>query len=216
MIPRNRLSLELRTASLALVATLALLAALAPVAAAKVVLAKGHVDVGSAIVRGDKLRFKVKDDTGRRVVWRDPSDVVIKVNRKARTRLPAGMDFVGPRGKRVWMIPQVQRRGVIWAGWNTEEVGRREVKGGVSWILRKVRGPGRVVVFQTGSFGEHDIIFTSARRLPQRLGIRPGVHAHGNWAFTGKGTYKMTFAMVARTEAGRRIGDRGTLTFKVG
>jgi putative ABC transporter-associated repeat protein len=190
--------------------------ALVPAAGARVVLSTGHTDVGSAVVDNGKLRFLVKDDTGPRLAWRDPADVVIKVNSKAATRLPAGMGFVGREGKRVWMIPQVQRRGVIWAGWNTEEVSSREVKGGVNWILRRVSGPGRVVVFQTGSFGEHDVIFHTDRPWPQALGIRPGVHAHGNWAFTAKGTYKLTFSMTARTEAGKPMRDSGTLTFKVG
>lgn len=205
-----------RRISLPLLAALLLGLALVPSAGAKVVLSSGHTDVGSAVVDNGKLRFLVKDDTGPRLAWRNPADVVIKVNSAAATRLPAGMGFVGREGKRVWMIPQVQRRGVIWAGWNTEEVSPREVRGGVNWILRRVTGPGRVVVFQTGSFGEHDVIFNTDRRMPQAFGIRPGVHAHGNWAFTAKGVYKMSFAMVARSESGQRMGDRGTLTFKVG
>lgn len=204
-----------RRVLLALLAALALTAALAAPAGA-VVLSNGHVDVGSAVVNNGKLRFLVKDDTGPRLAWRDPDDVTIRVVGAAATRLPSGMGFVGREGKRVWMIPQVQRRGVIWAGWNTEEVGPNEVKGGVNWILNGVTGPGRVVVFQTGSFGEHDVIFNTDRRMPQAFGVRPGVHAHGNWAFTAKGVYKMSFAMVARSEGGKRLGDRGTLTFRVG
>ena len=103
-----------------LLAANALLVAFAAPVSAKVVLADGHVDAGSAVVNGDKLRFLVKDATGGGVVWRNPDDVVIRVVGAARTRLPDGVGFIGPRGKRVWMIPQVQRRGVIWAGWNTE------------------------------------------------------------------------------------------------
>ena len=60
------------------------------------------------------------------------------------------------------------------------------------------------------------MIFNSRRALPQSLGIRPGVHEHANWAFTAPGTYKLTFTMAARTEAGRPMRDSGTLTFKVG
>ena len=215
MTTSNRPLPTLRIGLAALLAAAALLTAAAP-AGARVVLSNGHVDVGSAVVDNGKLRFLVKDDTGSRLAWRDPDDVTIRVVGAAATRLPSGMGFVGREGKRVWMIPQVQRRGVIWAGWNTEEVSPSEVRGGVNWILRRVTGPGRVVVFQTGSFGEHDVIFNTDRRMPQAYGIRPGVHAHANWAFTAKGVYRMSFAMLARTEAGKRIGDRGVLTIKVG
>jgi len=183
---------------------------------AKVTLSDGHVDVGSARIVDGKLRSYVKDATGDRVVWRDPSTVVIRVVNRARVTLPAGMGFVGRRGQRVWMIPQVQKRGIIWAGWNTEEISRRQVRGGVAWKLRKVSGPGRVVVFQTGSFGDEDVLFTTRRGLPQTYTIPVGTHAHGNWAFTKKGTYKMRFTMSVRTRGGRRQRDNATLTFKVG
>jgi putative ABC transporter-associated repeat protein len=192
-------------------------AAAVPAAAdAKVTLSEGHVDVAAARIVDGKLRSYVKDDTGDRVVWRDPATVVTRVVNKARVRLPAGMGFIGPRGKRVWMIPQVQKRGVIWAGWNTEEITRRQIRGGVAWTLRKVRGPGRVVVFQTGSFGDEDVLFNSRRGMPQGYTIPVGTHAHGNWAFTKRGTYKMRFTMSVRTRRGKRQSDTATLTFKVG
>lgn len=201
-----------------LVAALALLAGVVPSAAAdaKATLADGHVDVGSARIVGGKLRSYVKDDTGRRVVWRAPSTVVVRVVDKARQRLPAGMNGIGREGETVWMIPQVQQPGVIWAGWNTEEISSRQIRGGVGWTLRKVSGPGRVAVFQTGSFGDRDVLFTSARRLPQTYTIPPGTHAHGNWIFTRKGTYRMQFTMRVTTRAGKGLSDTATLTFRVG
>jgi putative ABC transporter-associated repeat protein len=193
-------------------------AALAPAATAdaKVTLADGHVDVGSARIVDGKLRSYVKDATGGRVVWRDPSTVVIRVVDRARVRLPSGMDFIGRRGQMVWMIPQVQKRGIIWAGWNTEEISGRQIRGGVGWKLRKVSGPGRVVLFQTGSFGDEDVLFNSGRGMPQTYTIPVGTHAHGNWAFTARGTYKMRFTMSIRTRGGMRQRDNATLTFKVG
>jgi putative ABC transporter-associated repeat protein len=188
----------------------------AGVADAKVTLADGHADVGAARIVNGKLRSYVKDDTGSRPVWRDPSTVVIRVGNRARVRLPSGMGFVGRAGQRVWMIPQVQKRGVIWAGWNTEEISSRQIRGGVAWQLRSVSGPGRVVVFQTGSFGSEDVLFNSGRGMPQTHTIPVGTHAHGNWAFTRQGTYKMRFSMSVRTRSGQRRRDNATLTFRVG
>jgi putative ABC transporter-associated repeat protein len=201
-----------------LVGPLVLLAALVPAAGAnaQVVISDGHVDAGSARIVGGKLRSYVKDASRGRVVWRAPSTVVMRVVDRARRRLPAGMGFVGRRGQTVWMIPQVQRRGVIWAGWNTEEISRRQIRGGIGWQLRRVSGPGRVVLFQTGSFGDHDVLFNSGNQMPQRYTIPPGTHAHGNWAFTARGRYKMRYRMSIRTRSGKRQTANATLTFRVG
>jgi len=184
--------------------------------AAKVTLADGHIDAGAArIVRG-RLRSYVKDATGRQVIWRDPASVIVRVVDRAKVTLPAGMGFIGRKGQTVWMIPQVQKPGVIWAGWNTEEISSAQIRGGVAWTLRRVSGPGHVVLFQTGPFGQQDVLFDSGRRLPQRSTIPPGTHAHGNWAFTARGTYRMTFTMSATTRAGRHQTDTATLTYRVG
>lgn len=193
----------MRTALLTLAA---LLASAAPAHAA-VTLRSGHADYGARIVDG-KLQSQIKDGTGRKVVWRDPSDVVIAVGSKARYTLPKG-SFLGRSGTRVWMIPQTQRSGVIWLGWNTEEL--RSLRGSLTWTLERAQGPGRVAVFQTGSFGAADVLFDSQRSRPGTRSIPVGVHAHGNWAFTRAGTYKLRFRM----SAGRRA-DTATLTVRVG
>jgi putative ABC transporter-associated repeat protein len=193
----------------------ALLAPAAP-AGATVTLSDGHVDAGSARLVGGKLRAYVKDSTTGRVTWREPGGVVMRVVDRAKARLPKGMDFVGRAGESVWMIPQVQKRGVIWVGWNTEEIKSSQIRGGVSWKLTSVTGPGRVVLFQTGSFGDHRVFFNSGRGLPQSVSIPPGTHAHGNWAFTAKGTYRMRFTMSVRSRAGKTLSDSATLTYRVG
>jgi putative ABC transporter-associated repeat protein len=188
----------------------------ASAAAKRTVIAKGHVDAVSARIIGNRLRFQLKDGTGAQPVWRKPGSVLIKVRPRASLKLPEGMGFVGPEGKRVWMIPQVERRGIVWAGWNTEEVSSSQIRGGVNYALTKVRGPGKVVIFQTGSFGDHDVLFNSGRRLPQRMSVPTGTHAHANWAFTAKGTYKMSFRLSARSAMGKAMSDKGVLTIKVG
>lgn len=205
-----------RVATLALAGVLA--AALAPAAAGAktVVLADGHIDAGSARIVHGKLHSYIKDATGPTVIWRDPASVVIRVVNGAKVKLPSGMSFIGSAGQTVWMIPQVQKQGVIWAGWNTEEITSKQIRGGITWKLRKVTGPGRVVLFQTGSFGDEHVLFNSGHRLPQSYVIPPGTHAHGNWAFTKKGTYKMAFTMSITTASGKHQSDDATLTYKVG
>lgn len=200
----------------ALTACAAAALAAAPAAAEAVTISSGHVDAVSARISGGKLHSLVKDGSRGGVVWRDPASVTIRVVPQAAVTLPSGLGFVGPRGSRAWMIPQVQRSGIVWAGWNTEEISSRAVRGGVRWTLRSVRGPGKVAIFQTGSFGASSVLFDSGRRLPQAITIPTGTHAHGNWAFTKRGTYRLGYRLSARTTSGRTLSDDATLTVRVG
>lgn len=197
------------------------LAATRPLAApavtvARVTLSSGHVDAVAARVDGGKLRLLVKDATGRSVRWRDPNDVTLRVVDRARTRLPrnGSLGFLGRPGSTVWMIPQTQRSGVIWAGWNTEAVGRRQLRS-LAWRLNRVSGPGRVAIFQTGSFGTPSVLFDSSR-LPATRGLPLGIHAHGTWAFTRRGTYRLSFTLRGVSTGGRRLSATRALTFRVG
>ncbi|MDW5598820.1 TIGR03773 family transporter-associated surface protein [Conexibacter stalactiti] len=216
---RTMLSTTTRSRSTALAALAAgafASAALAAPAAARTVLFSGHVDAVAARIDGGRLISTLKDSTGGRTVWRDPSTVTIRVVSKARTTVPAGLGVVGRKGSPVWLIPQVQRSGVIWAGWNTEAVGSAQVRGAIRWTVSRVSGPGKLVVFQSGSFGEADVLFNSGARLPQGISIPLGTHAHGNWAFTKPGTYTVAYRLSARSVSGTPLGDSSTLTFSVG
>jgi surface-anchored protein len=79
-----------------------------------------------------------------------------------------------------------------------------------------VQGPGRVAIFQTGSFGDSSVLFDSGRRLPQSTTIPVGTHAHGNWAFTQRGTYRLSYRLSARAAGGRTLSDDATLAIRVG
>ena len=199
--------------------TLALVTTSGAQAQAAVMLRSGHADLGARIV-GNSLQSQVKDATSRsgKVTWRDPSDVVVAVGSRARYKLPdrSNVRFLGKPGTRIWLIPQTQRSGVIWLGWNTESLTSRQVRGSVAWTLERVSGPGRAVVFQTGSFGAADVLFDSTRSRPGTRNVALGVHAHGNWAFTRAGTYKRRFRMSATSRAGRSLSDVSTLTVRVG
>lgn len=142
------------------------------------------------------LQSRIKDGTKSGTpVWRDPAAVTIRLTSAAGTTSPGGaFGFLGPKGTPVWQIPQTQKEGVIWLGWNTEELKPGQVPGNaVTWRLDKVTGPGRVSVFEFNSFGQPQIIFNSADGLPDTYSIPIGTHAHGNWSFTNPGTYNLTF-----------------------
>ena len=197
-----------------LLVTLAVLLAGAAPAHAAVTLSSGHADYGARIV-GGKLQAQVKDQTrGGRTVWRDPSDVVVSLTSKARYTLPKA-NFLGSKGTRVWMIPQTQKSGVIWLGWNTEELKTRQLRTGLTWTLERVSGPGRVAVFTTGSFGDANVVFDSSRSRPGTRTIPLGVHAHANWSFSRAGTYKLRFKSSATSRSGKSLSDTATLTVRV-
>lgn len=194
--------------------TLAVLLAGAAPAHAAVTLSSGHADYGARIV-GGKLQAQVKDNTrGGRAVWRDPSDVVVALNASARSTLPRS-SFLGSKGASVWMIPQTQKSGVIWLGWNTEALKPDQLRTGLTWTLERVSGPGRVAVFTTGAFGDPSVVFDSGRPRPGTRTIPLGVHAHANWSFSRAGTYKLRFSSSATSRSGKRLSDTATLTVRV-
>jgi len=206
------------------VALLVLLLAIAagliavPGARATTVLADGHVDYAARMVDG-QLRSLIKDGTqgADQVVWREPASVLYELRPASKATIPSDprLAFLGPAGSPVWMIPQVQQAGILWAGWNTEELTSADVAGPVAWTLQSVQGPGRVSVFQTGSFGDPSVIFNSADGLPDRYDIPLGVHAHAAWAFSAPGTYQLTFQMASTRPSGEPMSDTQTLTVQV-
>jgi putative ABC transporter-associated repeat protein len=190
-----------------------LLAGATPAHAA-VTLSSGHVDYGARIV-GGKLQAQIKDGTRQgRATWRDPAGVVIAVDARARHTLPENT-FLGKRGTRLWMIPQTQKAGVVWLGWNTQELKAGDLRGGLTWTLERVSGPGRMTVFTTGAFGDASVKFDSARSRPGTLNVPANVHAHANWSFARAGTYKLRFKSTVTARSGKRLSDTATLTVRV-
>jgi putative ABC transporter-associated repeat protein len=180
-----------------------------------VVLDRGHVDYAARVADGG-LVSQVKDGTrGGEPVWRDPADVVFHLPAAAETEVPPGgrFSFLGEAGAPVWQIPQTQDPDVVWLGWNTEEIARDQVSGAVTWRLDEVDGPGEVAVYELDSFGQPRVILDGAG---DSYGIPVGTHAHGNWAFTEEGAYRLTFTHTARLASGETVRDTATVAFAVG
>ncbi|MDO8201575.1 choice-of-anchor M domain-containing protein, partial [Conexibacter sp. CPCC 205762] len=188
-------------------------------AAAPVVLQDGHVDWGARLVDG-ALRVQVKDGTAGSgaVVWRDPADVVFHVRPAARTSVPAGaaFAFLGTPGAPLWLLPQVQRPGVLWPGWNTEEIAGGQVAGPLTWTLDAVDGPGRFALFSSGTFGGATTLFDSGDGLPDTTTVPAGTHAHGNWAFGAEGRYLLTLTTRAALAPSGATSDTRQLLVTVG
>jgi putative ABC transporter-associated repeat protein len=186
------------------------------VAADAVVLDNGHVDY-AARVTGGRLQSLIKDGSvAGRTTWREPSSVVFHLKPEARTTIPAGFGFLGGAGSAIWQVPQTQRQGILWLGWNTEEISTSQATGNVTWRLDKVTGPGKFAIYEFTTFGQPQVIFNSGDGVPDSASIRLGTHAHGNWAFTSEGVYKLTFTHSVRLTSGATSSDTEVVTFAVG
>lgn len=185
----------------------------------EVVLTDGHVDgVAPRLVDG-QLQIQVKDSTTiGKVAWREPGQVVFHAGPASSVTLPdnAALAFLGRPGARVFLLPQVQQKGLLWLGWDTEELNQSQFTGNLTWKLNKIEGPGRFALFLTDSFGAPSTIFSSANRLPETTDLATGTHTHANWAFTAAGVYRLTFEVNGTRENGQVVSDTEVYTFAIG
>jgi surface-anchored protein len=170
-----------------------------------------------------QLHIQVKDSTtvgkaGGKVVWREPSQVVLHAKQGASVVVPAAADlsFLGKPGDRIFLLPQVQQPGLLWLGWDSEELDRTQFSENLTWKLNKVDGPGRFALFLSGTFGEPTKIFVSTGPLPETTELPPGTHTHANWAFSAPGVYHLTFEVNGTTPAGQVVSDTEIYTFVIG
>lgn len=190
-----------------------------PVADEKTVIDDGHVDAVAAKMVDGELRALFKDSRDPSdIVWREPSSVVLHVNPQAKEKVPAGdtYAFLGAAGSDFWLIPQVQKQGVVWAGWNTEALGGSDLKGPIDMKLTKVDGPGTLAIWETAGLGGAQVLYNSADGLPDTQKVSLGVHAHANWGFSEEGTYAVTFQLSGTLANGKPSTDTRTYTFAVG
>ncbi|MDQ7810926.1 TIGR03773 family transporter-associated surface protein [Amycolatopsis sp. A133] len=206
-----------KLAALVLAAVLAAAPA-AAAAAAPTVIADGHVDMGPRMV-GGAWTIQLRDDTTRPATWRPLSDVVLQAGSASKMAVPPGPEyaFLGAPGAPVWLLPQVQRPGVLWPGWNTQDPSIAAlVTREVTWRLHAVGGPGRFSLFLNGSFGKPEEVFDSGRPFPQETGIEAASHVHGNWAFSAPGGYTLDVEMRTAAAGGTTLSDRQQLRIHVG
>ncbi|MFD8161544.1 choice-of-anchor M domain-containing protein [Streptomyces malaysiensis] len=185
----------------------------------RIVIDGGHVDAIAGKMVSGKLRTLFKDSRNPAdVTWREPSSVVLHVNPKAKEKVPVGRtySFLGKAGSDFWLIPQVQKQGVVWAGWNTEALGSGDLKGPVDMKLTKVDGPGPLAIWETAGLGGAHVLYSSEDGLPDTRKVDLGVHAHANWGFGAEGVYSVTFQLSGTLPNGRTTSDTRTYTFAVG
>lgn len=149
---------------------------------------QGHIDAFNVTADGGELTLDLKEDATGSHVRHVPEDVELVVGQDAYTERTAEVPEIGKAG---YLLPQTQRSGLIWPGWDTQ--GAREI-GAIDLEFVEVTGPGEVYLFQTGSFGSLDpVLDGDSTRLETGSVIvqEEPAHVHANWLFTEPGTYQM-------------------------
>lgn len=182
------------------------------------ILDEGHVDFAARVVDG-KLQIHLKDGTvSGKTTWREPSSVVLHVKPAAKNALPDNEEFafLGKGGDPVWLLDQVQQEGLLWPGWSTDNIEAGATKGGVRFSLTAVEGPGAYALYTYDAMSGANILFNSKDGVPDSFAVAQNTHAHGGWAFTKEGTYRLTFRMSGALANGTKVSDTETVTIAVG
>ncbi|WP_426568388.1 TIGR03773 family transporter-associated surface protein [Streptomyces canus] len=188
------------------------------VASTPTVIDEGHIDIAARVV-DRRMQIHVKDGTvSGKTTWREPSSVVLHVKPAARNTLPDGdrFAFLGKAGDPVWLLDQVQQDGLLWPGWSTDNIEAGAAKGGVRFSLTDAEGPGAVALYTYDAMSGATVLFNSKDGVPDSFGIPANTHAHGGWAFTEEGTYRLTLKMSGTLADGTAVSDTETVAFVVG
>jgi surface-anchored protein len=152
------------------------------------VLSEGHVDVFGLAYEDGALDLHVHDEETDTEYA--PDEVLLKVNAAAQTTVPAGYDFLGTAGDDVWILPDTEVAGLLFAGVGTEEIALDDFVGD-SLTLTVHDAWGDVDLYTVDDFGNPGVLFDSEQG-PGSWEVAAASHGHMNWAFGDDGIYKLT------------------------
>lgn len=193
--------------------------------AGKYVLDSGHVDI-AANLTDQKLSLDLKDETGlitKKSTLRSLDDVVLvagDATRHKRTPKLAdpALDFLGQEGATFYGLPQTQQDGVIWPGYNTQDVDYSALDGGVKLNLEPKSMPdgAHFGVYTNNALGGFDVQADSSKG-DTVIDIDFATHAHANWVFTAPGNYSFKAYYSATLVDGTEIQSPAQqLSFAIG
>ncbi|GGH66875.1 choice-of-anchor M domain-containing protein [Rothia aerolata] len=182
-----------------------------------------HTDAISADITNKQLDlFSYADlpETGHTKLNADDIAFYLPDNPATRMRVPAGYEFIAAEGQQVWFAPQNQIQGVLWPGWNTQDISPGEVAGdSLTMELVGAETPqgGSVEIFQSPQLGQDGPVRIWSSDENFKSYQQPvNSHVHANWAFTQKGIYKLTFRVSGTLVDGTPVSDQQTYVFGVG
>lgn len=152
------------------------------------VLSEGHVDVLGVAYEDGALDLHVHDEATDTEYA--PSEVVLAVNRAAKTTAPAGYDFLADGDSDVWILPDTEVDGLLFAGWATEEIAPGDFADD-TLTLTVHDAWGDVDLYTVDDLGDPTVLFDSDQGAGS-WEIGAASHGHLNWAFGEAGLYKIT------------------------
>ncbi|AKN78156.1 choice-of-anchor M domain-containing protein [Corynebacterium ulcerans] len=179
----------------------------------KVEISKGHVDISPKEIDGT-LAVVVKDESGQhssKAVLRDPNSVTFVVPQSAKTALREDIKDIAKKGERVYVLPEVQKTGLVWPGFSTEEI-YGETEGDYEFTITPKSTPqgGKWVAYSGDAHSsENRIGDYTGKRVYKAEG---STHRHLNWVFTKPGKYTMD---VVVKDDWDEVSKPVTLTFDV-
>lgn len=189
-----------------------------PIGTEKVVIDHGHVDIGPRIVDG-KWQVMARDDSAIPAVWRKLDDIVIRLTDVTEESFAGkeGYEFLED-SNRWFFIPQTEKPGVVWLGWNTQDPHVTEhIQRGVTMRIGPVSGPGRSVLFlQDGTFGKPRLLMDGSASHPADVWVDVNTHVHANWGFSADGIYATAVTFSGNTADGASYTHTATVRFAVG
>ncbi|ARU46986.1 choice-of-anchor M domain-containing protein [Corynebacterium silvaticum] len=179
----------------------------------KVEISKGHVDISPKEI-DNTLAVVVKDESGQhssKAVLRDPNSVTFVVPQSAKTLLKGDIKDIAKKGERVYMLPEVQKTGLVWPGFSTEEIyGVTEDNYEFTITPKSTPQGGKWVAYSgDANSSENRIGDSSGKHVYKAEG---STHRHLNWVFTKPGKYTMD---VEVKDTWDEVSKPVTLTFDV-
>jgi surface-anchored protein len=154
------------------------------------VLDHGHVDVFGLAYENGTLDLHVHDEESDTEYA--PGEVVLKANNEAKTTVPAGYDFLGAAGSNVWILPDTEVEGLLFAGYGAEEIVPGALAGdSVQITVHDAEGRGDVALYTVDDLGNPNVLFDSDTGAGS-WEVAAGSHGHLNWGFSKSGLYKFT------------------------
>ncbi|MDO4909664.1 MAG: choice-of-anchor M domain-containing protein [Corynebacterium sp.] len=176
----------------------------APVARAESV-TEGHLDLGPTT----DLTLNILDHES----WKPADSIHMVLDDSAKETVPSTYSFIG--ADEAWVIPQVQKAGIPWLGWNTQYPDlEKHIDRGIYIELLTHEGAGDFTLFLNSGFGEPEVLM-STRSQHQPMWVDLGTHAHANWVFTAPGEHAISLKLSATTLDGQQISKTGTLYFSI-
>ena len=173
----------------------------------------GHVDIAPLYESGT-LHLRVKDETNlydKGAVWRSPSSVAFTVPKQVGTVLDDDIEGFAKAGEVAYILPETQRRGVVWPGLSTEHAFGETGKN-YTFTLTPVSAPrgGNWIAFRGD---QTDPSMRLAGNDATRAYTTDGPeHMHVSWAFNKPGSYEIG---VSVAEVGGSTSKQEILRFVV-